>query len=361
MAGERDNDFFYADRPTRTSSSFSKPWQMMATLAFLTFGVGLMARVPVYDNKLIAITFSFAVDSIILLVAIPYTLLILRSRFNEISLVTILSSVVSSALCGSIVIGIVTLIRYFFPVVGNHYHERLFLMAAYFVFIFYIWSLAAFWVKTQRRAIEEAVYAADAERAAAVSELKRLRMQLDPHFLFNALNTATVEVTQRPKRAVLMLRELSNYLRYSLDTADVHLVPVAAEMAMARSFLRIQDIRFGAKLKHSISAQEDTKRRMIPALMLQPLIENAIKYGVPDENNVLHVSAAVTRRDDDLIITVVNTGELALSGFPPSGTGTGLSNLRSRLALHYPGRHCFDIAQSGQNVSVTCILKGEPC
>jgi LytS/YehU family sensor histidine kinase len=138
-------------------------------------------------------------------------------------------------------------------------------------------------------------------------------------------------------------------------------VPVSAELAMIRSFLRVQDIRFGAKLKHTITAHDDAKRRLIPAFLLQPLIENAAKYGIPDDDNILRIDIVVVLRDDDLLITVSNTGELVLSKSGHWGTRTGLSNLKSRLALHYPDRHTFEMAQSGTNVCVTCILRGEPC
>jgi two-component system, LytTR family, sensor kinase len=341
-------------------TQINKDTKRLVILCILfTYAIGLLVRVPTYDDKLVGVIFSLTIDTIVVLLTIPYFKLLLRPFFTEINLVTFIVTFAASLICSTIIVTTATLIRHFFPIVANPY--RPLAVFTYFTLLYCLWGMAAFWLKMQVKATTEAVNAANAARAAAISELKRLRMQLDPHFLFNSLNTALVEVNHQPKRAILMLRELSNYLRYSLDTADVHVVPVSAEVAMIRSFLRVQDIRFGAKLKYSIVAQEETKRRLVPTFLLQPLIENAVKYGIPDDDNVLHIDVVVALQNDDIVITVTNTGDLALTKPDQWGTRTGLSNFQNRLALHYPDRHSVEMTQSGPNVRVTCILKGEPC
>jgi hypothetical protein len=335
-------------------------WKVLAVCALITYAFGLGARVPTYQDKTLGFFFSLYVDTLIVFVALPFIAAIMRSKYNRLNLVSIALMVLAAAGCAVVVLSLNALTIYFFPFLANPHQNRPLMVTAYYTIVISIWALAAFSVKTHALATEEALNAANAAHAATASELKRLRTQLDPHFLFNALNTAVVEIPHRPKRAVLMLRELSNYLRYSLDTAEVQLVPVSVELAMIRSFLRIQDIRFGAKLKHTITVRDDAKRRTIPAFLLQPLIENAAKFGLPDDDNILRIAIAVALEESNLVITVSNTGELTLSNAAHRGTGTGLSNLRSRLALHYPDRHSFEMAQVGRDVCVTCVLRGEP-
>lgn len=333
---------------------------LIVCCAIFTYMIGLIARVPLFEDKATAITFSLGLDTVIVALSIVLINVIMRSNFSDVNLTTFVAVLVAALFCAALAISAATFIRYVFPFIP-HPPQLPVTIFVYYTFLFCIWGMAACWIKMQARATEEAVNAADAARAAAVSELRRLRMQLDPHFLFNALNTALVEVNQQPKRAVRMLRELSSYLRYSLDTADTHVVPIAAELAMIRSFLRVQDIRFGARLKSSVSADEISKRRLVPTFLLLPLIENATKYGVPNDENILHVDVSVTSEDDTTTITVTNTGDLSLTRPAEWGTRTGLSNLQARLALHYPGRHAFDMTQVGEKVCVTCTLKGEPC
>ena len=334
--------------------------KLIVSCAVFTYVIGLIARLPLYEDKMLAAILSLSLDTLIVVFNVIFVKVIMRSKFFQVNITAFAVIVAVSILCAFIMMTVSAFTRYLFATIGAPRQLPL-MIVLYYTFIFCIWGMAACWINMQVRATEEAVTVANAERAAAVSELRRLRMQLDPHFLFNALNTALVEVNQQPKRAVRMLRELSSYLRYSLDTADIMFVPLAAELAMIRSFLRVQDIRFGAKLKYTIAAQEGTKRRLIPTFLLLPLIENAAKYGIPDDKNILHVDVEVALRDDDIVVTVVNTGDLALAQPGLWSTRTGLSNLRARLALHYPDRHSFEMIQTGQNVCVTCVLKGEPC
>jgi two-component system, LytTR family, sensor kinase len=334
--------------------------KLAVSCAVFSYFVGLLGRLPLLENKVLAVAYSFALDTIVVVLGVASIRLVMRSRLSDLNVISLGVVLVGAAVGAVLMMGVAWFVRFVAPAFPHPSTPALTIFL-YYGFVFSMWGIAAFWVKTQMRAVEEAVHAANAERAAALSELRRLRMQLDPHFIFNALNTALVEVSQKPARAVRMLRELSSYLRYSLDTADMHLMPIAAELAMIRSFLRVQDIRFGARLKSSVTAEEQTKRRLIPTFLLLPLVENATKYGIPNDDNVLEVDVSVSSDGDATVIKVTNTGELSLARPGEFSTRTGLSNLRARLALHYPDRHSFDMAQVGDRVSVTCVLQGEPC
>lgn len=200
----------------------------------------------------------------------------------------------------------------------------------------------------------------EAESRMLQSELRRLRNQIDPHFLFNCLNTAITEVHDRPKRATALLRELGAYLRYSLDVADRAFSPLAAEFAALRSFLRVQDVRFGSKLAARVVLDRAARERFVPTLVLQPLIENATKYGIPDDTGVLHVVVEAAVDGERLTITVANTGLLQPDRPNPQSTRIGIANLRSRLMLHYADRASFDLFQDGENVVAKLILNGSP-
>lgn len=200
----------------------------------------------------------------------------------------------------------------------------------------------------------------DAESRVLQSELRRLRNQIDPHFLFNCLNTAITEVHERPKRATALLRELSAYLRYSLDIADRSLSPMAAEFAALRSFLRVQDVRFGSKLASRVVLDRAARERLVPTLLLQPLIENATKYGIPGDDGVLHVTVDAIAEGEVLTITVTNTGLLQPHPSAQPSTRVGLANLRSRLILHYADRASFSLDQVGDDVVARLVLNGSP-
>lgn len=200
----------------------------------------------------------------------------------------------------------------------------------------------------------------EAESRMLQSELRRLRNQIDPHFLFNCLNTAITEVHDRPKRATALLRELGAYLRYSLDIADRSFSPLVAEFAALRSFLRVQDVRFGSKLVSRVVLDRAARERFVPTLLLQPLVENATKYGIPDDDGVLHVVVEAALDGERLTITVSNTGLLQPQEPGPLSTRIGIANLRSRLMLHYADRASFSLLQDGENVVAKLILDGSP-
>jgi LytS/YehU family sensor histidine kinase len=200
----------------------------------------------------------------------------------------------------------------------------------------------------------------DAESRVLQSELRRLRNQIDPHFLFNCLNTAITEVHERPKRATALLRELSAYLRYSLDIADRSLSPLAAEFAALRSFLRVQDVRFGSRLASRVVLDRAARERLVPTLLLQPLIENATKYGIPGDDGVLNVTVEAVAEGEVVTITVTNTGLLQPHPSELPSTRVGLANLRSRLILHYADRASFNLDQVGDDVVARLVLNGSP-
>lgn len=225
--------------------------------------------------------------------------------------------------------------------------------------VFLGWSFGYFWLKTGAALKNETLIAEAAVREAQRMELQMLRAQLDPHFLFNSLNGIVAEIPRHPDTAADMLRELSDYLRYSLDHRKKTISPLSDELEAMKSYLAIEKTRFGDRLELGYEISGAAGWRQVPSFLLQPLVENAIKHGLHASNQPMKLSISATIKDGDLEIIVANTGQLAPATTAPAGVG--LDTLRRRLDLHYPWRHSFEITQLEGHVCATIRLKGDPC
>lgn len=170
------------------------------------------------------------------------------------------------------------------------------------------------------------------------TELEMLRYQINPHFLFNALNSLRELVITTPREAVHMIEALAVFCRASLVYRFDELSTVADELAHVESYLRIQQIRFGERLQVEIKADNHIRSIPLPAFILQPLVENAVKFGQKSGANPLRVRIYASLDGSSCVITIANTGRW----FEPetntdSGTQLGVENVRRRLANHYGG------------------------
>ena len=194
------------------------------------------------------------------------------------------------------------------------------------------------------------------ERSFAAARLNSLRMQLDPHFLFNALNTISAQVEREPKLARTMIEHLGDLLRLSLAPQSRKEVPLMDELAFLDHYLAIQKIRFGDNLKLDLSVSDDVKRAMVPSMFLQPLVENAIRHGLSPRANGGTVKLVAERVGQQLHIQVIDNGV----GLPPNWTdgksqGVGLSVTRERIANYADGSSRFAIrrrAEGGTEVDI---------
>jgi two-component system, LytTR family, sensor kinase len=221
------------------------------------------------------------------------------------------------------------------------------------------WSLCYFWIHAELAERAEHRRALRAEAEALRAELEELRLQLDPHFLFNALNGVAEEIPEHPDAALAMLRDLTAYLRYSLAGIRQTVVAVSGEVEALAAYLRVQQARFGARLATTMTVAPAAADWPIVSFLLQPLVENAVKHGRRDE--VLAVTIVIRREGDELNIEIANTGALATTRPPRNRSPLGLDNVRRRLALHYPDRHRFALAERDGQVVASLVLRGEPC
>jgi hypothetical protein len=232
---------------------------------------------------------------------------------------------------------------------------------AYYCFVLVSWNTARLWVAAEHTARAEKERAIMATAEAMKAELQHLRHQLDPHFLFNSLGGIATEIAHRPKAAIRMVRELSDYLRYSLDHRDVTIASLDTEIDAVRSYLDLQKARFGRNLKFKLTTDKAALRQRTPAFLLQPLVENAVKHGLKSGVTPVDIGVKASCDGQELCIIVANSGTLRANWANGGDPGIGLSVLRRRLALHYPERHAFDIRQTGDTVTAELVLRGEPC
>jgi two-component system LytT family sensor kinase len=279
-------------------------------------------------------------------------------------LIFLLSLLGSSVLATTIVL-VHQLVPWMVPPAHRGLEEFLLPQVHYF-FALAGWSLAYFWIQAEVAEQSEHRRAVVAEAEALRAELEELRLQLDPHFLFNALNGVAEEIPEHPKAALAMLRDLTAYLRHSLDGIDHTVVTVDVEVGGLTAYLGVQKARFGDRLRTQIALEPAAAPRRIASFLLQPLVENAVKYGRREHG--LDLLVGIRAVGDALHVTVENNGALASAGkgMHRRRSGIGLQNVRRRLALHYPDRHSFDLrevseAPDRKKVVATLILEGEPC
>ena len=175
------------------------------------------------------------------------------------------------------------------------------------------------------------------ERRFSEARLNALRMQLDPHFLFNALNTISSQVERDPVLARRMIEHLGDLLRLSLASRDREEIPLAEEMAFLDHYLAIQRIRFGDHLKIETRIAPEVAYAPVPCLFVQPLVENAIRHGISRRATGGTVVVSARRVANDLVIRVIDDGVGLPAGWSlETSAGLGLSLTRDRLAGLYP-------------------------
>jgi two-component system LytT family sensor kinase len=176
------------------------------------------------------------------------------------------------------------------------------------------------------------------EGQLALAELKALRMQLQPHFLFNTLHAIGVLIHSDPKAAHLMLTRLAELLRLSLDTASEPEMPLEAELAFVEKYLAIQKARFGDRLTVRYALEPGAMRGLVPTLVMQPLVENALEHGVAPHARPGVIEITAARTGDALTIRVRDNGDGLSEGTGRAKSGVGLANTRGRLRQLYGDR-----------------------
>ncbi len=193
-------------------------------------------------------------------------------------------------------------------------------------------------VQSYREAQARELRAAQLEMELARAQVEALKMQLHPHFLFNTLNTVAGLMRDDPDAAELMLAKLAELLRRTFETADVQELPLDEELDFIEAYLTIQRLRYGDRLRVSIDVSDAVRRARVPSLILQPLVENAIRHGVAEKPGPGRVEIGARLEEAEVVLTIANDGP----GLPVTvREGYGLRNTRSRMLALYGARGSF--------------------
>ena len=202
----------------------------------------------------------------------------------------------------------------------------------------------------QQKAEERKIHA---EKLAREAELFKLRQQLQPHFLFNSLNSINALIGIRPEEARKMVQQLSDFLRGTLKKEETQWVSLMEEMQYLQLYLDIEKVRFGNRLTTEIDIAEATQQMKLPALLLQPIVENAIKFGLYDTIGETVIRLETRVGEGELVLTVSNPFDPETSS-PKKGTGFGLKSVQRRLYLLF-ARHDLLSTEVKENVFITTV------
>lgn len=206
-------------------------------------------------------------------------------------------------------------------------------------------GIARDYVRRYQRRLEES---ARLRAQLAEARLSVLQSQLNPHFLFNTLNAVSALVDRDPKGVRRMIARLSELLRGTLEPSPDAEIPLERELATIERYLEILRIRFQGRLETSIDSDASLADALVPPMILQPLVENAMKHAVGRTSAASRIDITARRSDDSLVLTVCDTGPGSNGADAPvgePGTGIGLRNTRARLEAIYGGEYSLELAQ----------------
>ncbi|MCB0741708.1 MAG: histidine kinase [Chitinophagaceae bacterium] len=194
----------------------------------------------------------------------------------------------------------------------------------------------------------------DAEKLAKEAELFKLRQQLQPHFLFNSLNSINALIGTRPEEARRMVQQLSEFLRGTIKKEDTDWISLKEELQYLELYLNIEKVRFGNRLSTAFQIDKESTELKIPALLLQPIVENAIKFGLYDTTGQTEIILSAKKEGGHLLIAVTNPFDPATAS-PIHGTGFGLKSIQRRLYLLF-GRKDL-LTSTAKDNTFTSIIK----
>lgn len=270
---------------------------------------------------------------------------------------SVITCIVISAIILSVIDIWIVVQIYFIDLQVNEFAGR----TLYDVFVLLIWTGAYFIINYHFLLLEQKEMTLQAVAQAHQSQLQMLRYQLNPHFLFNTLNAiSTLVLGEQTKEANGMLTKLSAFLRFSLVNQPQQKITIEEEVYALWLYLDIEKVRFQDRLKTDFNVTEEANHALIPSLLLQPLIENAIKYAIAPMENGGIISLNVEKNDNRLSITMCDNGPgLNETGEKPiydeKSSGVGLANTKNRLKELYPSDHNIDIKnreEGGVKISI---------
>ena len=223
------------------------------------------------------------------------------------------------------------------------------------------WTLLYLGIKIWREWKQQEQRTEKANLLAQTAQLQMLRYQLNPHFLFNAMNSIRALIDEDETKARELITELSEFLRYSLDSKDYSDVPLKHEIEAIKHYFAIQKKRYEDKLDVNYDIEPQAGEFPVLSFLVHPLVENAVKYGMRTSPLPLVVQLKAKILDGTLMIEISNTGRWVepgdQEGHLRAGTGTGLDNVRLRLENAFPGRHRFEVVAKEGRVHIQLEIR----
>jgi signal transduction histidine kinase len=236
-------------------------------------------------------------------------------------------------------------------------YERLLPSLVLYAFVL----VAGHLVDSRARVARQRLDAARLSEALAQAQLEALRHQIEPHFLFNALNAVSGLVREGENaRAVEALARISDFLRRVLQESGEQETTLAEELRFATMYLGIQELRFADRLHVRVEIAPGLEHAVVPRLILQPLVENAVKHGISRRAQAGTVAIAAARDEARLVLSVYNDGPSVAANDPGEGTGLGLANVRERLERLHGGAAALavdNVGTQGVRVSIAMPLR----
>ena len=228
----------------------------------------------------------------------------------------------------------------------------------YGLLVYFVTLLVIGIIDYQRSFRDEQARNAELQKALAQTQLNALRSRLQPHFLFNTLNSIAVLIKENPQEANDTVHRLSDLLRYVLKTGENQFAQLDKEIAFLRKYLSIEETRFGKRLTVNIDVEANLLQNLIPALLLQPIVENAVRHGIAEKRGEVWIKIRIARQENRIHMTVSDNG----NGYQPSsngdGSGLGLSITRERLQSTYQSN--FDLQIKSPEAGGTTVVLNIP-
>src|ERR1700727_463802 len=225
--------------------------------------------------------------------------------------------------------------------------------------LLYLLSVAFYYIVISFEASRDAeARVMKASVLARDAELKALKAQVNPHFLFNSLNSISGLTSSDPAKAREMCILLADFLRMTLGLGEKTTIPLSEELTLLHRFLAIEKVRFGSRLQMTENMTDDCKNLLIPPLLLQPLVENAVKHGIANLPDGGQVHLAAECENGRLSIVVENTFDPEAT--PTHRNGMGLANVRQRLDARYPKLASMRVNTTADQFQVNLSLPAEP-
>ncbi|MCP4354865.1 MAG: hypothetical protein GY793_04385 [Proteobacteria bacterium] len=224
------------------------------------------------------------------------------------------------------------------------------------------WSSLYFALKYAMDWQKEKIRAKDAEAMAQKAQMEMLRYQLNPHFLFNSLNSIRALVDENQGHAKEMITELAEFLRYSLLHKDTTFVTLLNELEAVKHYFSIEKKRFEEKLEIEYRIGDDVRNCQILSFLLHPLIENAVKYGMKTSDMPLKIRISAQKTGVGLMLEICNSGKWINPNGDEKhsgGTGTGLKNVEKRLKNAYHDGYRFEVLKGEKNICIRIEIKEE--